>query len=103
MFEVRNGQVADCTKFVSNAPQDHGYIVAVLGTATRSPELVAPLADLMEATHPDADTVGSWFNDGWYYVDPGTWVEDKDEALELGRVRGEHSIYGLAERECFKC
>ena len=36
MFEVRDGQVEDCTKFISDAPQDHGYIVAVLGTATQT-------------------------------------------------------------------
>ena len=102
MFEVVDGRVEDCSRFLSDVPRDRGYVVAFDGAATKNPHMVAHLAELIEDLHETADTVDSWYHEGWYHVDPGTWVLDRGEALELGRARGGRSIFDLAEGRSIK-
>lgn len=94
-----NGHVEDRTDWVTGE-KHNGYIVGVVGAATADATLVPHLKAMLRVHVPNADTAGSWFHKGQYYVDAGLWISDLDTALEVGREHKQISIWDLAnERE----
>jgi hypothetical protein len=39
---------------------------------------------------------GSWMDDGTIYIDAVDIFDDRDQAIEVGRLRGEKAIYDMA-------
>ena len=57
----------------------------------------------MEAVRQYGGTCGIWFAEGIYYVDRSRRVETKEEALEIGRLFNQISIFGWANAELVYC
>jgi len=47
--------------------------------------------------------VGSWIDDGITYIEPSVWIENRNEALALGRRLGEQSVLEWATFDCVPC
>jgi hypothetical protein len=47
--------------------------------------------------------LGTWVNDGKVYVDVSQWVETLDNAIALGKSRGELAIWDCAKNEEVPC
>jgi hypothetical protein len=74
-----------------------GWQVATEGIETRD------AARAMKAVQFYGGTCGIWFADGIYYVDKSQRIETKEEALEIGRLHHQISIYGWANAELVYC
>ena len=65
-----------------------GWQVATEGIETRDPQ------EAIKAVKQYDGNCGVWFADGIYYVDKGRRVDTKKQALELGRMHNQISVYG---------
>lgn len=55
------------------------------------------------ALHPYADwAVGVWYDKGFVYLDVVNVVEDRDDAIRLGRDRSQLAIYDLSLGQCIE-
>lgn len=65
-----------------------GWQVADCGVECRTAEAA------LKAVHSYNGTCGVWYSEGIYYVDHSFRVNTKHEALEIGRLHSQISIYG---------
>ena len=65
-----------------------GWQVATEGIETQDPQ------EAIKAVKQYDGNCGVWFADGIYYVDKGRRVDTKKQALELGRMHNQISVYG---------
>ena len=55
-------------------------------------EVILALCELILAGN---DIVGTWLHEGQVHCDATEWIEDKDEALTIGKERGEIAIWDV--------
>lgn len=90
----------------------HGYMVGgVVPTHVEVLHDVAQVADTLEwFAHKHADILeshvtflGTWIDGGRVYLDVSQHVVKREDALALGRARGELAIWDCAEGEEISC
>lgn len=97
--DIRNLQDGEGLTLENGEPVIYfgGWQVATEGIETRD------AAKAMKAVQFYGGTCGIWFADGIYYVDKSQRVETKEEALKIGRLHNQISIYGWANAELVYC
>lgn len=73
------------------------------GDVMAAVQLLREEISYMQATTDDEIVFGWWVSDGLCYFDVTNLVEGKDVALQLGRERGEDSIYEPYTDTTLKC
>lgn len=84
---LRNGKIVEYKT---------GWQVGIIGLTCTTPEEVSALL------HSEAGRLGNigiWLNDGVYYIDISKRISTKKEALALGRLMNQLSIYGWYPRK----
>lgn len=84
---LRNGKIVEYKT---------GWQVGVIGFTCTTPEEVSALL------HGEAGRLGNigiWLNNGVYYIDISKRISTKKEALALGRLMSQLSIYGWRPRK----
>ena len=59
----------------------------------------------IEGYNVETDYIGTWYEweEDKYYVDESTWVEDLQDALELGRKNKQVAIWDCEARRAIQC
>lgn len=73
-----------------------GWQVGLYGIECRTPEEVSIL---LHKGIGRKGNIGIWFSEGIYYVDISKRVQTKKNALVVGQVMNQQSIYGWAPRK----
>lgn len=73
-----------------------GWQVAITGITCRTPEEVSALLHHGLGRHGN---VGIWFNEGIYYIDVSKRISTKKEAVTVGKVMNQQSIYSWRPRK----
>lgn len=82
-------------------PVTTGFAVAVAATQNSfDAEGLAAVVDYV-STHNEINAFGGWYDreSGKYYYDATIIVEDKDKAIEIGRLNNQLAIFDLANLE----
>lgn len=74
-----------------------GWQVATEGIETRDAR------EAMNAVKAYNGDCGIWYSEGIYYIDKSHRVNTKHEALEVGRVHNQISVYGWARGNLAYC
>lgn len=74
-----------------------GWQVATEGVETSNPRKA------LEAVKAYKGNCGIWFADGVYYIDKSLRKDTKHEALELGRLHKQISIFGWRKKNLVYC
>ena len=84
---LRNGKIVEYKT---------GWQVGLYGIECRTPEQVA------KVIHSDLGrkgNIGIWLSDGIYYIDISKRINTKAQALEIGKLMNQQSIYGWRPRK----
>ena len=73
-----------------------GWQVGVTGVTCKTPEEVSTL---LHSGLGKKGNVGIWLHDGIYYIDVSKRITTKKNALSVGRVMNQQSIYGWRPRK----
>lgn len=73
-----------------------GWQVGIHGIECKTAEEVSAL---LHSPIGRKGSVGIWLSNGIYYVDISKRIQTKKQALEVGRVMNQQSIYGWAPRK----
>ena len=73
-----------------------GWQVGIFGIECKTPEEVSKIVHSNFAYNKN---IGIWYSGGIYYVDISKRANTKEEALELGRLMNQQSIYGWKPRK----
>lgn len=84
---LRNGKIVECKT---------GWQVGITGITCCTPEEVSALLHHGLGRHGN---VGIWFSEGIYYIDVSKRISTKKEALAVGKVMNQQSIYGWRPRK----
>ena len=93
---IKNGGIT--LKNAEEFQPETGFLVGGLAPT----KIVNPVQDeviraLCELILADNDIVGTWLNDGKIHVDAVEWIQDREQALEVAKERGEIAIWDCAE------
>ena len=84
---LRNGKIVEYKT---------GWQVGVTGVTCKTPEEVSAL---LHSGLGKKGNVGIWLHDGIYYIDVSKRITTKKDALSVGRVMNQQSIYGWRPRK----
>jgi len=73
-----------------------GWQVGIAGVECKTPEEVSII---LHRGLGRTGNIGIWFSNGVYYVDISKRISTKQNALAVGRVMNQQSIYGWAPRK----
>ena len=84
---LRNGKIVE---------YNTGWQVGVTGVTCKTPEGVSAL---LHSGLGKKGNIGIWLHDGIYYIDVSKRITTKKDALSVGRVMNQQSIYGWKPRK----
>lgn len=84
---LRNGKIVEYKT---------GWQVGITGITCKTPEEVSALLHNGLGRHGN---IGIWLHDGNYYIDVSKRIPTKKEALAVGKVMSQDSIYGWRPRK----
>lgn len=84
---LRNGKIVEYRT---------GWQVGIMGIECQTPEEVTRILHSDMGRHGN---IGIWYSDGIYYVDISKHIIKKKDAMELGRLMNQLSIYGWKPRK----
>jgi hypothetical protein len=84
---LRNGKIVEYKT---------GWQVGIQGVECKTPEAVS---ELLHKGIGRKGNIGIWFSNGIYYVDISKRITTKQNALTIGKLMNQQSIYGWAPRK----
>lgn len=84
---LRNGKIVEYKT---------GWQVGITGITCKTPEEVS---DLLHHGLGRKGNIGIWYSGGVYYIDISKRIQTKKNALAVGKVMNQQSIYGWAFRK----
>ena len=84
---LRNGKIVEYKT---------GWQVGIQGVECKTPEAVS---ELLHKGIGRKGNIGIWFSNGIYYVDISKRITTKQDALKVGKLMNQQSIYGWAPRK----
>ena len=84
---LRNGKIVEYKS---------GWQVGITGVTCKTPEEVSAL---LHSGLGRKGNIGIWLHDGIYYIDVNKRIATKKDALSVGRVMNQQSIYGWKPRK----
>ena len=84
---LRNGKIVEYKT---------GWQVGITGITCKTPEEVS---DLLHHGIGRKGNIGIWYSGGVYYIDISKRIQTKKNALAVGKVMNQQSIYGWAFRK----
>lgn len=84
---LRNGKIVEYKT---------GWQVGITGIECKTPEEVS---EVLHKGIGRKGNIGIWFSNGIYYVDVSRRITTKQDALRVGRVMNQQSIYGWRPRK----
>ena len=84
---LRNGKIVEYKT---------GWQVGITGVTCKTPEEVSALLHSGLGRHGN---VGIWLSEGIYYIDVSKRISTKKDALSVGKVMNQQSIYGWRPRK----
>lgn len=84
---LRNGKIVEYKT---------GWQVGIQGIECHTPEEVS---ELLHKGMGRKGNIGIWFSSGVYYVDISKRITTKQDALKVGKLMNQQSIYGWAPRK----
>ena len=84
---LRNGKIVEYKT---------GWQVGITGVTCNTPEEVSAL---LHSGLGRKGNVGIWLHDGIYYIDVSKRITTKKDALTIGKLMNQQSIYGWAPRK----
>ena len=84
---LRNGKIVEYKT---------GWQVGIQGVECKTPEAVS---ELLHKGIGRKGNIGIWFSNGIYYVDISKRITTKRNALTVGKLMNQQSIYGWAPRK----
>lgn len=84
---LRNGKIVEYKT---------GWQVGITGITCKTPEEVSALLHSGLGCHGN---IGIWLHEGIYYIDVSKRISTKKEALAVGKVMNQDSIYGWRPRK----
>ena len=84
---LRNGKIVEYKT---------GWQVGIQGVECKTPEAVS---ELLHKGIGRKGNIGIWFSNGIYYVDISKRITTKHNALTIGKLMNQQSIYGWAPRK----
>ena len=84
---LRNGKIVEYKT---------GWQVGIMGIECKTPEEVS---EVLHKGIGRQGNIGIWYSGGIYYIDVSKRITTKQDALKVGRVMNQQSIYGWAPRK----
>ena len=84
---LRNGKIVEYKT---------GWQVGVTGVTCKTPEEVSTL---LHSGLGREGNIGIWLSDGIYYIDVSKRITTKKDALQVGKVMNQQSIFGWRPRK----
>lgn len=84
---LRNGKIVEYKT---------GWQVGIMGIECKTPEEVS---EVLHKGIGRQGNIGIWYSGGIYYIDISKRITTKQDALKVGRVMNQQSIYGWAPRK----
>ena len=84
---LRNGKIVEYKT---------GWQVGIQGIECKTPEAVS---ELLHKGIGRRGNIGIWFSNGIYYVDISKRITTKQDALKVGKLMNQQSIYGWRPRK----
>ena len=84
---LRNGKIVEYKT---------GWQVGIQGVECKTPEAVS---ELLHKGIGRKGNIGIWFSNGIYYVDISKRISTKQNALTIGKLMNQQSIYGWRPRK----
>lgn len=73
-----------------------GWQVGITGIEVKTPEEVSRI---LHSDMGRKGNVGVWYSNGIYYIDISKRIQTKRDALAVGKIMNQQSIYGWAPRK----
>ena len=84
---LRNGKIVEYKT---------GWQVGITGVTCKTPEEVSAL---LHSGLGRKGNIGIWLNEGIYYIDASKRITTKKDALQVGKVMNQQSIFGWRPRK----
>ena len=84
---LRNGKIVEYKT---------GWQVGITGITCKTPEEVS---DLLHHGIGRKGNIGIWYSEGIYYIDVSKRITTKQDALKVGKIMNQQSIYGWRPRK----
>ena len=84
---LRNGKIVEYKT---------GWQVGITGITCKTPEEVT---ELLHSGIGRKGNIGIWYSGGIYYIDISKRITTKQDALEVGKIMNQQSIYGWRPRK----
>ena len=84
---LRNGKIVEYRT---------GWQVGIMGITCKTPEEVS---EILHRGIGRKGNIGIWYSGGIYYIDVSKRITTKQDALKVGRIMNQQSIYGWRPRK----